>query len=276
MVAAINDRFVDVDFTKEAEFVAGDLGFRAMHNFASYNRVAQILTDEELEKEMERAEETGGLENLITVILNQMQEGSCVGNGFVGAYMTRWNAMFGKEYALLMSANSLYKQIGATASSGAMVNDGIDRLMDTGILPLDTPENRKHFDNIVMPATGFRVPFPNDWKNTAKLFKGSSYYIVKSVNELLTALARQQPVIVGREGHCIYYCRGMRKVIRGRSQRCALYCNSWGKWGMGAGDFDYGFGIDTEAQIAKSARWAVVLTSVVRPSMLETWYQTAV
>jgi hypothetical protein len=259
----IDDKFLDVDFTQDPNFVFGDLGVRAFDDRCrDYGDVQKILTDDEIDDAIEAMDAAGGgAERLVTRIYNQKSEGSCVANACSQANEVKQALQFGKDRVVPLSAISLYKRIGRSPSSGAMVSDGLEEMAENGILPLDTPENRARFGDCVMPNTGFRTPYPDDWQAVAKKFAGAEWTVVRSVNALLTALCNQHPVVVGRQGHSICYLRPMRKSGR----RVVMYANSWGDWGSAGGDFDKGFGFDSESQIRMSAGWAFALRSVTIP-----------
>lgn len=253
-MSEIDDKYVDVHFPDDPHYVFGDLGASAFDLCAGYEETFGELSDREIDEVIERMDaEGGGADRLVSRIYNQGQEGSCVANATSQSHEIVQRRQFGVVTPL--SAISLYKRIGRSASSGAMVSDGLKEMTNRGILPLDTPENRERFGGAVMSNTGFRTAFPANWEATAKLFAGVESYVVRSVGGLLTALCRQEPVVVGREGHSICYVRPMRR----NGRRVVKYANSWGNWG------DAGFGYDTEAQIRKSASWAFVLRSVTVP-----------
>jgi hypothetical protein len=260
---SFDDQFLDYDFTKDVNYVPGDLGLLVADRGglcgASYEDVEKILTDKEIDAAIEMLESTGtGCENLVTRIFNQSREGSCVANAFGQAHENRQALQFGKNRVTPVSPMSLYKRIGRSASSGAYVGDGIKELTSRGILPLDTPENRAKFGDHVMSHTGFSQRMPAGWESTGKLFAGGEYHIVESLRGIFTALVNQHPVIVGRQGHSICY---LRPTGMGRNRR-VLYVNSWGNWGSAAGDFDFGFGYDSLSAIKQSASWAVALRTV--------------
>lgn len=257
----MNDEFVDYDFTRHPDFVPGYLGVGDNFElFADYGDVASVLTESEIDAAIEQIDAAGGgAERLVTRIFNQRQEGSCVANATSQADEITQARQFGKSAVVHLSAMSLYKRIGSSPQSGAMVSDGIAELCKRGALPLDTPENRAKFGNAVMPNTGWSTPFPSGWESTAKQFAGGEWTAITSTAQLWTALCRCEPVVVGRQGHSICYVRPMRK----NGRRIVKYVNSWGEWGDAGGDFKYGFGYDTESQISQSARWAFALRSVV-------------
>lgn len=260
MPTDIDDRFVDVDFMHEGEYVYGAVETPAF-SFSQYEDEVPLLTDSEIDEAIERiAEEDSGTDQLVTRIFNQKREGSCVANACAQAHQILQALQFGTEQVIQLSAISLYKRIGRSASSGATVRDGLVEMTSKGLLPLDTPENRVIFGSAVMPNTGFKERFPPDWKLTAKRFRGQEYHIVRSTRGILTALCNRHPVIVGREGHSICYTT----PIRHKNRHAAKYANSWDySWGMASGSMRGGFGIDTMRQVEKSANWAVVLRSVV-------------
>lgn len=249
------DRYVDVDFTKQPEYVFGDLGGNCFSAAPIYEDSVQILpwTDIDAAIDVIAETKTGG-DQLVTRIYNQRQEGSCVANATGQAAEVIQAKQFGPDNVTHLSAISLYKRIGRSAQSGSTVNDAMDEMLKVGILPLDTPENRAKFGDKVMPNTGFSTPFPSDWQSTAGMFRVVEAYAVRSVQGLFTALARREPVVVGRDGHSICYLT----PTRSGGNRSVVYANSWGEWGHAGGTFDRGFGTDTQRQISSSASWAFV------------------
>ena len=127
------------------------------------------------------------------------------------------------------------------------------------MLPLDTSENRAIYAENVMPNTGFNSRYPAGWKEVAKKFRLTEANVIRSVEGILTALARQDCVVVGREGHSILYVR----LVWDRNQWKAIYVNSWGDWGFGLGAHEHGFGTDTASQVKKSANWAFAIRDIV-------------
>lgn len=250
------DDFLDVDFEKDPKYVFGNLGMGFLGEAGVYEDVFGALSDAEIDEVIEKMEaEGGGADRLVTRIYNQKSEGSCVANACSQALEIIQALQFGKENVVHLSAISLYKRIGRSPSSGAMVSDGLKEITSRGVLPLDDEKNRARFGDHCMPNTGFRTPMPSGWESTAKNFSAVESYVVRSVSGLLTALCNQHPVVVGRQGHSICYCRPMRRSGR----RVVKYANSWGNWG------DNGYGYDSESQIRQSANWAFALRSAAVP-----------
>lgn len=248
----MNEDFVDVDFRKCPQYVFGDLGGAGLSRFANYAEVTPRMTEDGVRAEIEKIDEAGGgLDKLVTRIYDQQQEGSCVANATCQAHEIAQAEQYGRDKVVHLSAISLYKRIGRSAQSGAVVSDAIEELQERGVLPLDTPENRERFGSAVMPNTGFKTPFPADWEATGRKFASLKFYVVTHYLDLLTALCYGDPVVVGRQGHSICYVRPMwQNGFR------VKYANSWGDWG------DEGFGYDTIGQIKQSANWAFAVRTV--------------
>lgn len=262
MPVDIDDRFVDVAFDRQPEFVAGCTGPGNLNLFSSFegDGATPMLTRSQAMAEIEKIQATGGgMERLIVEVKNQKQEGSCVGNASTQGLQVLEAWTYGRSNVTLLSAIATYKQIGSSPGSGANVADALQALQRTGTLPLDTPENRAKFGAHVMPATGFYTKFPDGWKETAKKFRIAEATVIRSMEGLRTALLSGIPVVVGRESHSILYLG----IIIKNGKLYFLYVNSWGQWGMAAGHMAYGFGLDTEGQASKSAQWAFGIRSIV-------------
>jgi hypothetical protein len=253
-------KFIDVDFSQQPQFVRGDNGHNPLRDagrFTTFADETDVIPESRWKEEAEAIQRTGGgCSALVTRIYNQGREGSCVANAASQGHEINQARQHGKPRVVPLSAISLYKRIGRSPSSGAMVSDGLEEMADRGILPLDTAENRARFGDHVMPPTGFHEKFPSGWESTAKLLTAHEWVICNSVEEIISALLRQWPVMVGRSGHAITYCD---VVYDGNTLR-VKYANSWGNWG------ENGFGYDSMKLIKSSARWAYALRSVTAPA----------
>lgn len=251
----INEEFLDVDFTKDPNYVFGDLGGAMCSSAIDYEAAESVLSWSEIDGAIEalEAEPESSLEYLIRRVYDQGQEGSCVGNATTQGVEVVGVKQVGKDRMPELSAISLYKQIGSSPSSGAMVSDAMEAIRDTGILPLDTPANREKFGAHVMPATGFRTPFPAGWRDTAAKFRGVEFLVLRNTQQMFSASVRGHYIVVGREGHSIGYIR----ALAGRKFK---YINSWRvSWGAAGGTLPGGFGFDSQRQVEKSASWAFAI-----------------
>lgn len=252
---SIDKDLIDVDFAERPQFVFGDLGRRVFEpRFAAYGDTVPTIPESQWPAEAEKIKAAGGgCSALVSRIYDQGQEGSCVANACSQAHEIVQASQWGKENVVHLSAISLYRRIGRSAQSGAMVSDGLDEMAERGVLPLDNPENRARFGACVMPNTGWRNAFPSGWEAVAAKFAAHEWFIVDTVAELITALIHQHPVVVGRSGHSIAYC----DPVYDGGKLYAKYANSWGT-GFG----ENGFGYDSLSMIRSSASWAFALRSV--------------
>lgn len=262
----IDPRFVDTDFTHEAHnwgFSTGYAGTGDLSKLRAYGDVVPEMSENDLRAAIEElAAADSGADQLVTRIYDQNGEGSCVANAFSQGIEILQALQFGKANVRHLSAMSLYKRIGSGPNSGANVGDGMDEVQGRGVLPLDDAQNRKQFGDKVMPNCGWRTPYPTGWEAVAKDFVVAEAYVVKNVNQMMTALVKRKPVIVGRAGHSICHC-----LPAWKNGFAGIYANSWSlNWGFAAGDFKSGFGMDTGSLLRSAASWAVVLNSLVTPA----------
>lgn len=266
-MADLDEQFVDVDFTKDERFVFGDLGRNPSKLMcAAADDEVPLIPESQWRDEAEKLEAAGGgLDKLVVNIFDQGQEGSCVGNSTTQQHQVMQAVQFGKQNVVKLSAISLYKRIGTSPNSGAMIDDALEEMSLRGELPLDTAENRQRFGSMVMPPRGFHTPMPVGWQDVAKQFRADERLIIESQEALFSCLFRGFPVVVGRAGHSILYLRpkwdGKKWLVK--------YVNSWSEqWGEGFGEFKGGFGYDSASLFRESAQWAFAVRSIVVPSWL--------
>lgn len=252
----INPSFIDVDFARQPQYVKGDLGVRPGFACANYEDSVEVIPESKWRDEVAAMDAAGGgCDLLVTRTYNQKNEGSCVANACSQANEIIQAKQFGKDRVVHLSAMSLYKRIGSGPNSGAMVSDGLDEMAERGVLPLDDEANKARFKH-TMPNTGWSNRYPEGWEETAKMFRAVEWFVINSRAGLITALLNQHPVVVGRAGHSICYCRPMYEGTK----LFVKYKNSWGAWG------DDGYGYDSENLIRSSSGWAFALRAVVVPS----------
>lgn len=246
-------KFLDVDFTRDAKYVPGFNGYGDVEKFAAYGDEAPTYPESQW-RDMAAAMKLG-CDDLVTRIYNQKSEGSCVANATSQAIEIVQAKQFGKENVVHLSAISLYKRIGRSASSGAVVSDAWDAINEKGVLPLDDEANKARFKH-TMPNTGFSTPYPSGWEETAKQFMGLEALAINNMQDGMSALLNGHPVVVGRSGHSICYCRPIvqdgKLVIK--------YANSWGDWG------DKGYGYDSSSKAGSAFRGAFAIRSVTVPT----------
>lgn len=181
------------------------------------------------------------LDSQVQRIMDQGQEGSCASNASAQCMEVLFHLAFGTDGYVPLSAMSLYKRVASGPNSGSTIDGNLRELQRRGILPLSTPENRAKY-KATMPHTGWSTPMPNNWEETAALFKAVEWFDVASFDGLATALFLGCPVCYGRTGHAI--C-GVR-MIKQSGGYVIRYANSWGNWG------DNGYGYDTESAVSRA------------------------
>lgn len=191
----------------------------------------------------------------VTQIYDQGSNGSCV--GFASAQMLEitLRRRYGKQHWVSLSGMSVYKRIGNSSSSGVMVDDGMDAVIE-GVLPADTPENiakYKHTHNF----RNFSAPLPSGWLETGKLFRGQRFVVARGIDMIASAMLNGFCGIVGRQGHSIPY---VGLTFKG-DDPIVPYANSWRPdWG------DQGFGYDSESVTRNITCW-ILLDVVTRPDL---------
>ncbi len=258
----VDSKYIDVKFDEQPEYTFGCIEKTEFFGSAPYAEdVIEILPENRLIEEYEKNKAVGAsAANMVTRIYNQGNEGSCVGNATAQAIEVLQAIQFGIDNVVPISAISVYKHIGSSPNSGATIEDACEAIQTIGALPLDTPENRAKFGNIVMPHTGFRTPFPEGYEKVAADFQAFEVFKIRNTAAMKNCLVRPDiVVIVGREGHSVLY---VEPEIENRRTWNADYVNSWGKWGFGKGRFDYGFGRDTMRQIEKSSYFAFGIRAI--------------
>lgn len=249
--------FVDIDFATQTNYVLGydNTAFRNESSFGvTFSDVAPVIPRSQW-KELAN----DNLEKLLVMIFNQRSEGSCVSNASAQAHQILQAKQYGKDRVIRVSAMSLYKRCGSGPSSGSTVSGNWRELNRRGILPLDVPENSRFAHR--HPATGWGVGLPGGWETTAALFAATEAVIIDSVDEFVSAVLYDWPVVYGRRGHSICCV----SIVYDGGQPFGKYANSWGSWGVAGGDFHAGFGHDSLRILDEGSDWAYALRSVKAP-----------
>lgn len=264
MPTVIDDEFLDVDFERIFDdptngLCRGDIEDTYFNKLMGsfYEDAVSVMSERELRDAAEEQEENGGGEQFVSRIYDQKREGSCTYNSGGQANEMVQAKTFGLQNVVHLSAISGYKQGGRSPNSGSTVSGCLRFQQEIGFLPLDIPENSQYKHR--MPNTGFYTDYPKGWKETAKAFQVEEAHVVRDPASILTALMRQEPVCVGRNGHAITYATA-RWVDGG--WKC-FYPNSWSeRWGQAFGNQKGGWGVDSWTNIRRSAGWAYVVRAV--------------
>lgn len=270
----IDPRFIDAHFPSFEEYVPGDLSPESIEErealcaaMPTYeDAFPPIPSSQWVEISRETEAQNAGIEWLISRIFNQSSEGSCVYNQLGQQIEICEAKQFGKANVIPVSPISGYQQNARSASSGSTVNGSLAYGKSHGLVPLDTPENRKIFGDAVMPHTGFRAKRPAGADEAALNFRIDESFVIRTYEGLVSAGLRGDTAGVGRQGHSICY---LRPTFKSSSVNSLMYpyVNSWKElWGFAMAGFKGGFGADTPRQVQMSAGWAFSVTSVVVPT----------
>lgn len=203
------------------------------------------------------------LERLIQWTHDQSQEGTCASNATAAVLETASQITVGQRATMMMSPISIYRWIASGPNTGSNIGDNLVQLQKTGMLPVDTPENRAKLkvmglnESHVLKHTGYYQKFPEGWEDTAAFFRGVEAYEITSFDGIISALLDDFPVVYGRSGHAII---GVTPVYK-NGVWYVKYGNSWGKWGeVGENNLQM-FGHDSESflsrQIPSYRAWAL-------------------
>lgn len=256
----IDSQWIDNDLTPPEEMGAGyieDAGRELMRSSSldTFEAARPGLMIPRSEWKERAARKWPLQRNDITQIYDQGSNGSCV--GFASAQMleTTLRRRYGKQHWVALSGMSVYKRIGRSSGSGAMVDDGMDAVIE-GVLPADTPENRTRYKH-VHNYRDFSVPLPAGWKETGTLFRGQRFVVAQGIDMIASAMLNDFCGIVGRQGHSIPY---VGLTFKGDNP-LVPYANSWkSSWG------DQGFGYDSESITRNITCW-ILLDVVTRPDL---------
>ena len=238
----IDSKYIDVDFeVEESEdqplglipesddeimMAAGELqGFEEAY--------PKLMVPKAKRKEM--AEEKWPQQRKTVVnIVSQGRTSSCVGFGSAQALEVTRTRRYGVKNYVQLSGMSVYKSIGRTLMSGAMISDGMKQIVNVGALPLSNAENDAEFD-LTWDIIDWSRRYPRGWQEHAAPFRVSKWATARGDDEIESAMLNDFCGIVGRSRHCVPYI-GM--THSGRSP-VIPYGNSWSKnWGDGGIGYD--------------------------------------
>lgn len=206
---------------------------------------------------------------------DQDGEGTCTFNALCLAKQIIHNRQEGDDQAIPLSPISGYRWNSPSPSAGSTVGGAIRWAESAGLLPTsDYAPNLARvaagqFAN-VHPSNGYYKAFPDNWRETARLFRSDEWEWVDSVEAWVSAIIDGHVCVGGRDGHAICHCG----LAWDKGLLYSIYCNSWGKWGAtlntARGPLQ-SFGYDSEAKIRVMAEWdGWVLRTERRPSFLAT------
>lgn len=261
-MVAINPKFIDVVTLPDGSVARGCCidDVKVGSRFPVYEEAMPLHPRSEW---MDLLKDNVSLERLIQWIHDQNPEGTCASNATAAVFETASQITVGPLGTMMMSPISIYRWIASGPNTGSNIGDNLVQLQKTGMLPVDTPENRAKLTkmglnpNHVLKHTGYYQKFPEGWEDTAAFFQGVEAYEITSFDGIISALLDDFPVVYGRSGHAII---GVTPVYQ-NGVWMVKYGNSWGKWGDVGENKLQMFGYDTErflaSQIPSYRAWAL-------------------
>lgn len=200
----------------------------------------------------ELAEKSTRLGELVKKCRDQDGIGSCASDAASQCNEMVRNLELGKGLWLEMCSISIYQTVSGGRDRGSSIDSNLRFMRDKGVLPADTPENKKLMrelgldENHVMRNRVFPQRYPNGWEETAKHFCVEEWYDIASIEGFVTALYHGFPVSYGSRAHAKV---GLSLVRRDGTWKIA-YQNSWSEsWGEAAFGSPGGVGYESVSQI---------------------------
>lgn len=164
---------------------------------------------------------------------NQKNTSACVGFASAKALENAIRRNYGKRFAIELSGMDVYKTIGRTIMSGAMVSDGMERAAE-GVLALDTAENFARFDLCWgNERADYSRRRPSGWENNV-VARVTKYAVAQGADAIESGLSQGIPGTYGRSSHCI----NPHALAIDNGDPFVAYDNSWGDWGDGGIGYD--------------------------------------
>jgi|TARA_Y100000310_G_scaffold333830_1_gene412196 hypothetical protein len=188
-------------------------------------------------------------------IYSQSNTSACVGFGSAQALEITTTRRYGRKNHHSLSGMSVYKNIGNTIRSGAMISDGMKQIANVGALPLKNDKNDEEFD-LTWGLLDWSKKFPRGWKSKVP-FRVAKWGKAQGEDEIDSALANGFCGIVGRSRHCVPYFG----LYYEGNDSFAPFANSWGSnWG------DKGVGYDS-LRTRRNLVMYLILEVTVPPSL---------
>jgi hypothetical protein len=192
----------------------------------------------------------------IRKIYSQQRTSACVGFGSAQALEITRTRRYGTKNHISLSGMSVYKEIGKSLMSGAMISDGMRQIVNVGALPLANEENNEQF-NLTWGIVDWSTRFPSGWEKHASSFRVSKWATARGSDEIESALLNDFCGIVGRSRHCVPYVG----LTWSKNSPVAAYGNSWSKhWG------DFGIGYDSQ-RVYRDVTLYLILEIVVNKNL---------
>jgi hypothetical protein len=259
----VDTRFVDVDFSDvPVDPESGELMGRGLIEQTNAELMAALPSVPYFEdaypelmvpvsRRRELAERQYQKQRITTrKIKNQGNFGSCVGFAAAQALETFLFRKYGIAYWVWLSGMSVYRRIGNSPGSGAIIIDGITAVTD-GALPAPVPENSKWAFKHTMHEREWNQ-MPLGWLDTGRMFHVTKWAKARGRDEIESALLNDKTGLVGRNSHSICY-----PTLCYDDGFYVPYPNSWQEsWG------DNGWGFDSQRTYSNLVMYFIIDVAV--------------
>lgn len=192
----------------------------------------------------------------IAQIYSQGRTSACVGFAAAQALEITRTRRYGQANRVALAGMSVYREIGRTLMSGAMISDGMRQIVSVGALPLANTENNAKYD-LTLDLLNYSKRIPRDWEKHAAPFRVSKWATARGGDEIESALLNGFCGIVGRSRHCVPYVG----LTWAKDSPAAGYANSWSSsWG------DEGLALDSQ-RIYRNLTLYLILEVVVNDDL---------
>jgi hypothetical protein len=256
----IDSKLIDIEFSFDGYRGQGD-----ERDFGEEFPTALLIPKSEWKDRIQDLKDTDPFENSVhpkgcivanygNYVFNQAPESSCVLNATAGAIMRRWNMQLGLKKAVVLSPMSAYCQLAKSRNSGSYMLDALELTRTKGILPSD--KHKTQYKHTFHENTPFvrESALPEGWEETGKLFKVLEWLRCNSLEQFMSALLNQYPVVYGRSGHSIV---GEDPI----DEKNKFYCRSCDSYGFDNRD-GTGRIYDSERMMSTSGAWACRVVTV--------------
>ena len=202
-------------------------------------------------------------------INDQNPESSCVFNGTETAMRIKWTEQLGVLWSIDLSPMSGYGPNASSRHSGYNVWQALEDVRVQGLLPEDTPRNRRIFgDHVMHQNTPFSRRLPAGCEETKKIFRPVEWISVSNKLEFGSALLKKIPLVYGRRGHCI--CAVCMQWDSRNNRPLACFAQSYGTW-TGANGYQY----DSMDNWATGGTWGLTGMTLPNDELINRITQTA-
>ncbi len=200
-MSRINPNLIDVQHAPSGYLGPGDKTFGAEF------KAEWLIPRSEWRDRIEARKKAGvSLKRYNLKINNQNPESSCVCNAAETAIRIIRTQQLGVKWSIDLSPMDLYARICSSRHSGSYMMDALNESKENGMLPEDTPKNRKIFRHVFHQNTPWvrKSQLPQGAEITRRHFRPLEWYRLPSDRDAFgSAVLNDWPIVYGRDRHSI-------------------------------------------------------------------------